>query len=209
MDTTRMLLKASRLEALTDGIYAIAMTILVLNLSLAAGLDDATLLATLRTNIFIKLAIYAGSFCILGSLWIGSNFIHSCLDRVDRTYLWLNLIYLMFICIIPFSANLMADYPHNPVGVYFYAVNLLCASIVQFIMWQFAHWFKLWSNEHEKEIFQIFNRRILIGPLLYIASIVVANWSIAGAFILLVSPLLMTFVPGKVDRFLTPDGKLF
>ena len=131
------LLKISRLEGLTDGIFAIAMTIIVLNLHVPQHLPDQEISPLLRDEIFDNLFIYIGTFIILGTHWIAMNFQWGLLDRLNRIYLWINMFYLMSICIIPFSANLLGAYRDNVDSIRFYAINLLCTSLGQFLILHF------------------------------------------------------------------------
>src|SRR5690242_19219537 len=89
----RRILKVSRLENLTDGIFAIAMTILVLNITLPLDTTTAKLALVLQTTILEKIFIYAGSFIILGTQWIAMTFQHGFVERLNRPYLWANFLY--------------------------------------------------------------------------------------------------------------------
>src|SRR5579871_1824982 len=101
------LLKVSRLEGLTDGIFAIAMTILVLNLRVPVNLPDTKISLHIQSEIYTNLLIYIGTFIILGTHWIAMNFQWGLLELLNRIYLWVNMFYLMAICVVPFSANLL------------------------------------------------------------------------------------------------------
>src|SRR5262245_36882664 len=127
------LLKVSRLEGLTDGIFAIAMTILILNLHVPLNLTDDKITPLIKNEIYSNLFIYIGTFIILGTHWIAMNFQWGLLDRLNRVYLWVNIFYLMSICVVPFSANLLGAYRYNIHSIYFYVANLLCTSLGQFL----------------------------------------------------------------------------
>lgn len=200
MDRTRIL-KISRLEGLTDGIFAIAMTILVLDLRLSPGLSNASLPTLLMNDIAVRLLVYVGSFIILGTLWIAMNFQLGLLAHVTRPYLWANVFYLMVICVVPFSASLVAAYPKNPLSIIFFAANLLFASLGQFITTQSAHKRHLNNEFYHPDIQRAVIRRICVGPLFYISSIVMAYWNTSFAFILLIAPPLIYIMPGKIDSF--------
>src|SRR5579864_9283262 len=91
------LLKISRIEGLTDGVFAIAMTILVLDLRLPPNLQINNLFHVLQNQILFKLYIYIASFILLGTLWVAMNFQFGLLDRLNREYLWANIFYLMVV----------------------------------------------------------------------------------------------------------------
>ncbi len=195
------LLKLSRLENLTDGIFAIAMTIMVLNLHVPAHEATKDILPLIKNDLYTNLIIYVGSFAILGTHWIAMNFQWGLLDHLNRVYLWVNMYYLTVICIVPFSANLLGEYPFSKDSIYFYAGNLIACSIGQIIALECAHRYQLYKASYTHAIRTAALGRILIAPPIYIAAMIVAQWSIMLAFILLVVPTIIYIIPGKIDRF--------
>lgn len=195
------LLKVSRLEALTDGVFAIAMTLLVLDLKIPPHDTLTNLPLFLATVIPLRLIVYMSSFIILGTLWIAMNFQTGLLDHLNRTYLWTHVLYLMIICIIPFSANLVASYPHSYASISFFAANLLCSSMTQLLIMQCAHHFKLNNASYTNKVRLAAVRRIFVAPAFYIASLVVSHWNTALAFILVVAPIVVYMFPGRIDKF--------
>src|SRR6266446_941520 len=91
-----------RLLALTDGVFAIIMTILVLELK--APSSDTEISGTAY-----GLLIYAISFLLAGVNWIGHSMIFSIVKKANRMLIWLNIIFLMFASLIPFSANILMN----------------------------------------------------------------------------------------------------
>lgn len=196
------LLKVSRLEGLTDGIFAIAMTIMVLNLHVPMYLGSKHSLPLIQPEIYTNLFIYVGSFIILGTHWIAMNFQLGLIGHLNRIYLWANIYYLMVICVVPFSANLLGAYPHNISSIKFYAVNLLCSSLGQLLTLECGHYFGLYKIDiYSAAIHRAARRRIFVAPIFYISSLVVAHWNISMAFILLVLPTIIYTIPGKIDHY--------
>lgn len=195
------LLKVSRLEGLTDGIFAIAMTIMILNLHVPdqASVNDVDPLV--NANLIATLFIYAGSFIILGTHWIAMNFQLGLLDHLNRPYLWANMFYLMVVCVIPFSANFLGKFPYNAHSIEFYAANLLCGSLGQYVVMQAAHYFKLNKDRYTPAIRRATLQRMMLAPPFYICSVLVAQWNMRLAFAMLVAPTLMYIFPGRIDRY--------
>lgn len=193
------LLKLSRFESLTDGVFAIAMTILILDLHLPLGLDFSQLNSLLKSEIVERILIYAGSFIILGTQWIAMNFQQGFLDHINRPYLWTNIFYLMIVCIIPFSASLLGLYPHSYASILFYAVNLIFANVGQAMTWYCSHYFKLNSDVYTPYARKVVSLRIIVAPIFYVASLFIALWSTKLAFLALIAPPLIYIIPGKVD----------
>lgn len=195
------LLKVSRLEGLTDGIYAIAMTIMVLNLHVPTHVPTLDILPVIKQDLIINMFIYVGSFIILGTHWIAMNFQLGLLDRLNREYLWANMIYLMIICVIPFSANLLGEYPESPHSIQFYACNLLLSSLGQMLILYTARYYDLNKAIYTNAIYHATLNRIMLAPIFYVASLFLASSSPIGAFALLVAPTCMYIFPGKIDRY--------
>ena len=133
------ILSKHRIEALFDGVFAIAMTILVLNISVPPDLKisnpDALLNALQKmTPTFFN---YVISFIILASFWVNNNHQFRYIKQTDKTHLWLYLWNLMFIVLIPFSTSLMGDYSGLIFAELFFHLNLLIIGIISIITWHY------------------------------------------------------------------------
>ena len=108
------------------------MTLLVLNLKLPEGIKmntDAEVwrqLAALRGHFLI----YALSFVVLGTYWVGNHFQFHFVRKVDRGFLWLNLLFLLFITLLPFSTNLVGGSHDLHIPVVVYGINVLLLSLI-------------------------------------------------------------------------------
>jgi len=125
-----------RLEALNDGVFAIVITLIVLELRVpdvpAGELRDA--LAKLAP----ALLPYALTFVTLGMLWFGNRTQSEQIRAADHPYVWLNLLFLGVIALIPFSAALLSRYPTDRTAVMIYGIHLCAASLVHAISWVYA-----------------------------------------------------------------------
>ena len=106
----------NRLHALTDGVYAIAMTILVLELHVPDARSSSELVAGLAAQA-PSLFGFALSFAVLGTYWVGNAVNLSHLARVDRAALFLNVLQLFFISLLPFTTAVVGRYPDEAATV--------------------------------------------------------------------------------------------
>jgi uncharacterized membrane protein len=139
MSNTHLLGKG-RIEALTDGIFAVAMTILVLDVRLpieAAALDGAGLREALIALV-PKFESYVVSFIVLCVFWLGHHRLMHQLKEVDHAFLWLNLLFILFITFVPFATSLMGAYRDLDDVALVYGVNLAAILGVQCLMWRRA-----------------------------------------------------------------------
>lgn len=129
-------LPTQRIEALSDGVFAIAMTLLVLELRVpevgAGGVAAALGLVA------PKLLAYALGFVILATLWIGQHFQFVFVRTMDRRLLWINLVFLLVVSSLPFGVALLGSYPTDAVAVAFYGVQLELAGLCLLVHWRLA-----------------------------------------------------------------------
>jgi uncharacterized membrane protein len=121
----------SRLDALTDGVFAFAMTLLVLSLDLPPSFqpkDDADLIAALR-NLDGQFLAYFISFFVLGLRWLGHVRVREEPEKASREYgLW-TLIHLFFVTCLPFSTMVVGDYDDFTAAVWLYAANMAASAL--------------------------------------------------------------------------------
>jgi len=126
----------SRLLSLSDGIFAFAITLLILNIVLPYGTSRAEVPQTLLA-LWPKFLAFLISFVVIGLYWI----VHVRQFRVIRKYntglLWLNLLFLMFIVLIPFSTGVLSDFEVTA-SVVLYAANMACAGFTATGLWIYA-----------------------------------------------------------------------
>lgn len=125
----------SRIVAFSDGVFAIAITLLVLNLTIDKGLSSGDLTSALFDN-WDNLVAYGISFAVIGRFWIVHHRMFSEVKAFDGRLLGLNLFYLGWIVLIPFSSQVLGDYGGETPSVVLYSVNL--AAVVLIGLWMGA-----------------------------------------------------------------------
>ncbi len=133
----------SRVEALTDGIFAVVMTLLVLDVKLPNDLGTLTdaELWSLLVSFEPKLSAYMISFIVSAVFWLGHHALMHRVQGVDRVFLWLNLAFLFSLTFLPFTADLIGEHPHVQTAVLLYGINLVVIVSLQLLLWRylFAH----------------------------------------------------------------------
>jgi uncharacterized membrane protein len=125
----------NRLEAFSDGVFAIVITLLILDVRLPA--DQPLTLETLRTVVPHALA-FVLSFVIVGVYWVAHHSMLHFIRQVDRQLLWLNLTLLLVIVFIPFPAALLGQHPDSQLAVTLYGANLMLVNAAGTAMWLYA-----------------------------------------------------------------------
>ena len=116
----------NRIVAFSDGVFAIAITLLVLALEIP---DDAHDVWNQLQNERSDLFAYALSFAVLGKLWISHHRFFSVLERFDGSLMALNLLYLAFVAFVPYTSEVLGDYSREPAAVILYAVGMFAVSL--------------------------------------------------------------------------------
>jgi uncharacterized membrane protein len=195
-------MKTARIETLVDGVFAIAMTLLIFDIRVPlpenvalSGLPAE--LARLAPN----LVGYALSFVLLGVFWVGHHNQYVFIRRANRTLLWLNILYLMTIAFIPFSAGLLSRYYDDQLAVIIYGLNLIACGLALYLHWWYAvkdrH---LVDADLPDAIIRLATRRILVNPALYFAAVLLSFVNPALSIALYAAVPWWTILPGRVDR---------
>jgi uncharacterized membrane protein len=179
-----------RLAALSDGIFAVAMTLLVLDLHAPAVslIHSETDLCHALAALAPKLAVYIMSFLTLGIFWVGQQTQLNLLQRCDRDFAWLNLGFLFCVTLMPFSTGLMGAFIEYRAALLIYWGNILLLGIALLCTWRYAVRAGLVDKDLPIITHKGVERRILIAQALYAlgAALCVINtyWSLG--FIVLV-----------------------
>lgn len=161
----------SRIVAFSDGVFAIAITLLVLNLSVPEHIhgDDLTKVLWEQRQDFLA---YAISFAIIGRFWVVHHRFFSSVVGFDGRLLGLNLFYLGWIALFPFSAQVFGDHAGDTAAIVLYALNLAGITLVGMLMTTDAQRADLAKMSPEEA--QEGRRRALVIAAVFLASIPVA-----------------------------------
>jgi uncharacterized membrane protein len=124
------LFKPERLLAFSDGVFGVAITLLVIDLRLppiaTIGDGDTALLNALQA-MGPRLAVFAFTFIIVGVSWLGHHRKFNYIARVDSRLLWMNLLFLMALCLVPFASSVLSEHGSRIAFILYTAVMTLVA----------------------------------------------------------------------------------
>jgi len=140
-DPTRALVERlhdpARVLALTDGVFAIIITLLVLEVhvpELTKGQSLNQALAEVRPS----LTAFVISFILAGMYWVGHRDLFALIRRTDRGLVWLNILYLLPLCLLPFAAGMLGHYDQEPVALRIYGLLLVVIAVMRVVIWLYA-----------------------------------------------------------------------
>jgi uncharacterized membrane protein len=179
-----------RLAALSDGLFAIAMTLLIIDLHTPAAeaiRSEADLLHSLH-HLMPQIVMYFIGFMTLGIFWIAQQSQIDAFLRVDRDLTWIHLGFLAAIALMPFSTALLAHFITYRLALVIYWINMLLCGIGLYASWSYASRSGLLKSDVDPAMSALTRRRIVVYQLAYLVcvllSVINTYWSIAGLFLL-------------------------
>jgi uncharacterized membrane protein len=165
-----------RIGALSDGLFAIAMTLIVLEIRvppLDAHATDGQLAAALG-DLAPRFVTYLLSFLTLGIFWNGQQTQLSYVERGNRDLAWLELLFLAIIALFPFTTSLLADHIDLRLALALYWLNIFLAGAALYAIWEYVERSGLTREGTAPAVGAAIRRRIGIAQLLYFVGLVIA-----------------------------------
>lgn len=199
MSKSQESLPKSRIEALSDGIFAIVMTIIVLELRVpeTSEMDlNSEKIFEFIINYLPKIETYAISFVIAGVFWLRHQLHFMHITGVDRVTITINIFFLLFVTFIPFTTGFVMNFPDQEVPFLLYAFNLFIISIILVLNWRYVSKDRRYitNSMTDKEI-KNFTFLTSVAPLIFISAIIMSLFSIRIAtFMLYFEPIFYFFI---------------
>jgi uncharacterized membrane protein len=170
--------ETNRLEAFSDGVFAIAITLLVLEIKVP---PPDTALGAALLQLWPSYLAYVVSFLVIGAIWINHHAMFHHIVRVDGTLLLLNVLHLMLIAFLPFPTAVLAEAFHRatdePIAAAFYGGILTVIGIFVNAMWRYAaRGDRLLSPHITATKIRKLNRQFLVGPAVYAIATIYSRW---------------------------------
>jgi uncharacterized membrane protein len=154
----------SRLEALGDAIFAFALTLLALDIRLPEIAPDA--LAQGILALLPKLLIFVFAFLVIAQEWDVHQRTMLHITRADGIFVWLYLLSLMFVVLMPVSADILGRFPLQPLALVFFGINTALLCLASWSMWQYASRLgKLLEQDFDPDIVKMIARLWLYPPI--------------------------------------------
>lgn len=162
-----------RAAALSDGLFSIAATLLVIDVRLPPG--EGAFHWAMLGQIAPRILGYLISFVVIGQLWIAHHRKLRVVERIDARGLWLNLLFLMFVAFIPFPTAVLSEHGNRD-AVVLYALTIVAASSMLVLLWLHLGRHRAWlvqgptqAADHRREL-----QRTLLVPAVFLLSMPLA-----------------------------------
>jgi uncharacterized membrane protein len=211
-DNTAGALRHDRVAALADGVFAIVLTLLIIEIK-APEVESSHQLGPALLALTPKFFAYVLTFAITGIFWFGHYMEFHYIKRSDRMHLWLNLLFLLPISFLPFSASLLGGNLFNPLAAAFYGVHLSILGFIRYLHWRYAtDHHRLVDAEMHQDLIDEVSGTFLWVAAGYLVAAAIAYLTVQASLILFIALASRYVISAKQDKHLTtivPDKKLF
>jgi len=203
-DQHKLSMHSGRLEALGDGIFSVAMTILVIELQLPKlkGNEWNDFVTALQAT-WHGLLCYVISFIVLGIMWFGHRMIFEYITKTDRYYIFLGVLFYMVVCLVPFSTRFLASHTFTWYAMLCYGTNLSLCNLTLYAQWVYGiRKPALHAREIPEEVKKEARVLFLISPVVYSVAIGLSFFvPMVSLGIFVLTPVLY-LIPNKLDKYL-------
>ena len=200
----KLSMSSTRLETMGDGIFSVAMTVLVIELRLpdVKGNSLSDFMQALYGSRH-QLFCYFISFIILGIMWYGHRMVFEYVSKTNRYFIFLGILFYMVICLVPFSTRFLAANTLRWYGIMMYALNLSLCNLALYWQWQYGiRRPSLRTRELPDEVKTEAQKLFLISPVMYGVAIAFSFFvPLVSIFIFFMTPVLY-LLPNKIDKYL-------
>jgi uncharacterized membrane protein len=193
--------ETTRVEAFSDGVYAIAITLLILEIKVPH--HDAGPLGQALLDRWPSYLAFLTSFFTIGVMWINHHRLFTLIDRCDTALLVANLLLLLGVTWVPFPTAVLAEYlghPGDRLAAVFYSGSFFVIALFFQLLWRYATGRLLGAESDPAQVAGI-TRQYAFGPFVYIATLLVGLWSATTSLILnMLIALFFALPPTIVKR---------
>ncbi|MCW3079742.1 TMEM175 family protein [Segetibacter sp.] len=204
-----MKIGTTRLETLSDGVIAIIITIMVLELKLPDLSKNSTTGQTVDhlQHLFPYFITYAFSFMMIGIFWANHHHMFHLLENTDERLVWQNFLFLFLLSLIPFATAIVGANPLIAISPAIYGSVMLFTNLAFLIMRHYSLRKKLVHKDDNKaltdKIFEVSLKarsKAILATVIYLISIPAAYVSVYFSYICFVIPPILFFIPEGIDN---------
>ena len=191
-----------RMSALSDGIFAIVLTLLVLEVKVPEAVKSVEELNLALSEIWPKVLGYVISFVVIGLYWIIQHTIFQSIKRHDRPLLWLNLVFLMCVASMPFPSALIVRYPDAQAPVIIMAAGFITTGLALDLVWWYASTHqRLVDQRVTPTLIKLVHQRLLGDLIFHLAAIGLSFVSVPLAKLMFVLSVGLYILPSRLSAY--------
>jgi len=205
-----------RLESFSDGVFAVAITLLVLNIKIpgvdvpASQLPNDTQLWSTLLDEWPMLAAYTTSFATIGVMWINHHRLYTHIKRTNTMLMLLNLLLLLIIVFVPVPTALVAEYlvhPDQHAADLLYSGTMIILAICFNLLWRYASYHnRLLAKNADERAVNAITKQYWFGPVVYLLAFILALFSTPASLTLNFFLALFFAIPPRLPRSLSEQS---
>jgi len=196
-----------RLETFADGVLAIAITLLILEVKVPKVPAGGSL-ATALLDEWPSYAGYAVSFLTIGVIWVNHHHMFKLIQRANHAFLMINVVFLMTISFLPWPTALVAAFLRNPSGriaaTVTYGLTMVAIAIMFNVVWRYAVARGLVVSDLDEAAVAKASRNYLAGPTVYSIATILAFWNPFASLTIFAALAVYWLLPGTGPRATLP-----
>src|SRR5579863_2375027 len=197
-------LTTTRVESLSDGVFAIVLTLMVFQIRIPDIPSDRA-----QQDLWPRLMhqapefySYAVSFVLVGIYWVAHHNMYHLVKRSTRPLLWMNLVFLMFVGFVPYTVALVGRYSYVQRIMILYGVHLMIISGLLYLQWWYVTRRKnLLVSPLNPEFIRSVDFKILTAPAVCVLAILTSFIWVRGSYLLYLLTIIMYLLPTQMDKF--------
>ena len=195
-------LTTTRVESLSDGVFAIVLTLMVFQIRVPDVSPDQLWPRLMHQA--PEFYSYAVSFILVGIYWVAHHNMYHLVKRSTRPLLWMNLLFLMFVGFVPYTVALVGRYADIQRVMIIYGVHLMIISGLLYLQWWYVTRKKnLLVGPLNPEFVRSVDFKILTAPAVSVLAILTSFIWVRGSYLLYLLTIVMYLLPTRMDKFWT------
>jgi uncharacterized membrane protein len=181
-----------RVGGLSDAVFAVALTLLVLDIRIPVTATLAEL-PTQMLELLPRLLVYLIGFIIIGGAWGSHQRMLGQIKRGDGPLAWLNLLSLLFVTLIPASASLLGQFPSSFLAIVTFAANTVAVQLSAFLLWRHAESRSLVNTRLDPRVISAVGRRLALSAIVFGFSVPLASLNPTIAYLVWIAWFIIVF----------------
>lgn len=209
--TSTELMSTSRMEAFSDGVFAIIVTLLILSIRLPQIPRDqvARQLPGQLMQLWPHVLSYVLSFLVVGVYWVAHHSLCKVIVKSDRGLLWINNFFLMLAAFLPFPAALLGEYGDQQIIIVLYAASLLLTGGCLSLLWFYCtHRRRLVNPQMSSKLVRLVHIKILVLPAVAVGAVCLSYFSPRLSILVFFGSVLFYLFPSPTDEHLDQHTEL-
>ena len=191
--------ETGRVEAFSDGVFAIAITLLILDVHVPRDLSETTTLGDALLKQWPSYLAFLTSFALIGIMWINHHKLFTLIKRSSHMLLVFNTLLLVGATVVPFTTSLLAEYighREQRVAAMVYMGNFFVIAIFFNLLWRYAaHGHRLLAQDVSEDEVHSINRAYTLGPPVYLLCFAIAYFSVPLALGMTIALVIFYALP--------------